>query len=38
VRGAWIGDASALPTAPGVNPMITLMALAELTATHILQE
>ena len=32
IRGVWIGDASALPTAPGVNPMITLMALAERTA------
>lgn len=30
------GDASALPTAPGVNPMITLMALAELTAQHMI--
>jgi choline dehydrogenase-like flavoprotein len=34
--GVWVGDASALPTAPGVNPMITLMALADLTAGHIL--
>ena len=31
-EGVWIGDASALPTAPGVNPMITIMALAERTA------
>jgi choline dehydrogenase-like flavoprotein len=34
--GVWVGDASALPTAPGVNPMISLMALAELTAGHML--
>jgi choline dehydrogenase-like flavoprotein len=35
--GVWIGDASALPTAPGVNPMIAIMALAERTAERILQ-
>jgi choline dehydrogenase-like flavoprotein len=35
VKGVWVGDASALPTAPGVNPMITIMALAERTATRI---
>lgn len=35
VAGVWIGDAAALPTAPGVNPMITIMALAERTAAHI---
>jgi choline dehydrogenase-like flavoprotein len=33
--GVWIGDASALPTAPGVNPMITIMALAERTAERL---
>jgi choline dehydrogenase-like flavoprotein len=32
VSGVWIGDASALPTAPGVNPMLTIMALARRTA------
>jgi choline dehydrogenase-like flavoprotein len=31
----WIGDTSAFPTAPGVNPMITCMALAARTAEHI---
>jgi choline dehydrogenase-like flavoprotein len=30
--GVWIGDAAALPTAPGVNPMLTIMALARRTA------
>jgi glycine/D-amino acid oxidase-like deaminating enzyme len=33
--GVWIGDASAFPTAPGVNPMITIMALAHRTAEEI---
>jgi len=32
VRGVWIGDASAFPTAPGVNPMVTIMSLAHRTA------
>lgn len=32
VPGVWIGDGSALPTAPGVNPMLTIMALARRTA------
>jgi choline dehydrogenase-like flavoprotein len=36
VAGVWIGDASALPTAPGVNPMLTVMALARRTAHAIL--
>jgi choline dehydrogenase-like flavoprotein len=36
-RGVWIGDASALPTAPGVNPMLTVMALARRTAHAILE-
>ncbi|MEP7200588.1 MAG: GMC family oxidoreductase N-terminal domain-containing protein [Chloroflexota bacterium] len=35
VKGLWIGDASAFPTASGVNPMITIMALAHRTAGHI---
>lgn len=35
VKGLWIGDASAFPTASGVNPMITIMALAHRTAAHI---
>ncbi|GAB2587191.1 GMC oxidoreductase [Paractinoplanes abujensis] len=37
VAGVWIGDASALPTAPGVNPMITVMALAERTASALVK-
>src|SRR6185437_2668274 len=35
--GVWVGDASALPTAPGVNPMLTVMALARRTAHGILE-
>ena len=35
VEGVWIGDTSAFPTAPGVNPMITCMALATRTASRI---
>ncbi|MGH2925834.1 MAG: aldehyde dehydrogenase family protein [Solirubrobacterales bacterium] len=31
-KGVWIADASAFPTASGVNPMLTIMALARRTA------
>jgi choline dehydrogenase-like flavoprotein len=37
-KGVWIGDASAFPTAPGVNPMISIMSLAHRTAGEILRE
>jgi choline dehydrogenase-like flavoprotein len=33
--GVWIGDASAFPTTSGVNPMVTVMALAHRTAQAI---
>jgi choline dehydrogenase-like flavoprotein len=36
-KGVWIGDASAFPTAPGVNPMISIMSLAHRTAGEMLQ-
>ena len=36
-KGVWIGDASAFPTAPGVNPMISIMALAHRTAGNIIE-
>jgi choline dehydrogenase-like flavoprotein len=35
VKGVWIGDASAFPTAPGVNPMVSIMSLARRTAQNI---
>src|SRR4051812_29054848 len=35
VQGVWIGDASAFPSAPGVNPMISIMSLAHRTAERI---
>ncbi len=35
VRGVWIGDTSAFPTASGANPMLTCMALAHRTAEEI---
>jgi choline dehydrogenase-like flavoprotein len=35
-KGVWIGDGSAFPTAAGVNPMISIMALARRTAHEIL--
>ncbi len=37
VKGVWIGDASAFPTAPGVNPMISIMSLAHRTAGEMLR-
>ena len=35
VRGLYIGDASAFPLSSGVNPMITIMAMAHHTARRI---
>jgi choline dehydrogenase-like flavoprotein len=36
-KGVWIGDASAFPTAPGVNPMISIMSLAHRTAGYVVE-
>lgn len=38
VPGVWIGDTSAFPTCSGVNPMVSCMALAHRTASHILND
>ncbi|MBB3037093.1 GMC family oxidoreductase N-terminal domain-containing protein [Hoyosella altamirensis] len=35
-QGVWIADASGMPTCSGVNPMISVMALARRTATNML--
>jgi choline dehydrogenase-like flavoprotein len=34
LRGLWVTDSSAMPSASGVNPMLSLMALAHRTATR----
>jgi long-chain-alcohol oxidase len=37
VRGLYVADASAFPTSSGVNPMITIMAIADHVARGILE-
>jgi choline dehydrogenase-like flavoprotein len=37
-EGVWIGDGSAFPTAPGVNPMISIMSLAHRTAANMVAD
>ncbi|MFT4287526.1 GMC family oxidoreductase N-terminal domain-containing protein [Nocardioides sp.] len=37
VEGVYVVDASALPTAPGVNPMVSIEAFAHKTAGHIVE-
>lgn len=38
VEGLWVADGSLLPTAPGVNPMLSIVAVAERTAARLLAE
>ena len=34
--GVWIADGSGMPSCSGVNPMLSIMALARRTATNML--
>lgn len=38
VQGLWIADASVLPSATGVNPMVSTMAIGEWIGRGIIEE
>ncbi|HXW67372.1 MAG TPA: FAD-dependent oxidoreductase [Thermoplasmata archaeon] len=38
VEGLWIADGSLLPSAPGANPMVSILAWAERVSDHLLAE
>lgn len=38
VRGLYVADSSMFPSASGINPMLTIMALAEEISTHLITE
>lgn len=38
VEGLWIGDASLLPSAPGANPMLSILAVARRTAGRLIAQ
>ncbi len=38
IRGLYVGDGSVFPTGIGVNPMITIMALARRVSRVVLSE
>jgi choline dehydrogenase-like flavoprotein len=38
IRGLYVGDGSLFPTGVGVNPMITIMAMARRVARTVLAE
>ncbi len=38
IEGLWIGDGSLLPSAPGANPMMSILAMAQRTADRLLAQ